>query len=197
MATQGEPIRYFKEQFDDEEVLMVFRKHPIVMRKGLILASIGLLIPMLYILALTFIFANNPERLPSVNSFYIALGLGFIIAFFIMLPFWISWHYTVYIVTDQRLIQITQKGLFKRSMVALGLDQVQMVNYEINGFIETVFGFGTMVLQTFVGSLTIHDVHHPAKIQKELLHTLRDLGYNAASQASTQIEEGNNEEQIS
>lgn len=197
MAKNGEPIRYFKEQFDDEEVLMVFRKHPIVMRKGLILASIGLLIPMLFILALTFIFANNPERLPSVNSFYIALGLGFVVAFFIMLPFWISWHYTVYIVTDQRLIQITQKGLFKRSMVALGLDQVQMVNYEINGFIETVFGFGTMVLQTFVGSLTIHDVHHPAKIQKELLHTLRDLGYNAASQASTQIEEGNNEEQIS
>lgn len=197
MAKNGEPIRYFKEQFDDEEVLMVFRKHPIVMRKGLILASIGLLIPMLYILALTFIFANNPERLPSVNSFYIALALGFVIAFFIMLPFWISWHYTVYIVTDQRLIQITQKGLFKRSMVALGLDQVQMVNYEINGFIETVFGFGTMVLQTFVGSLTIHDVHHPAKIQKELLHTLRDLGYNAASQASAQYEEGQNEEQIS
>ena len=56
------PVRYFKEQFDDEEVLLVFRKHPVVMRKGLILASIGLLLPMLYILALTFIYANNPEN---------------------------------------------------------------------------------------------------------------------------------------
>lgn len=193
MAKSGEPVRYFKEQFDDEEVLMVFHKHPIVMRKGLIFASIGLLIPMLYILALTFIFANNPERLPSVNAFYIALVLGFVLAFLIMLPSWISWHYTVYIVTDQRLIQITQKGLFKRSMVALGLDQVQMVNYEINGFIETVFGFGTIVLQTFVGSLTIHDVHRPAKIQKELLHTLRDLGFNAVNQAAMQSEEGYDE----
>jgi len=192
--TSSEPVRYFKEQFDDEEVLMVFRKHPIVMRKGLIFACIGLLLPMLYILALTFIYANNPERLPAVSSFYIALGIGFVLAFFIMLPSWIGWHYSVYIVTDQRLIQITQKGLFKRSMVALGLDQVQMVNYEINGFIETVFGFGTMVLQTFVGSLTIHDVHHPAKIQKELLHTLRDLGYTAATQASAQSAEGYDEE---
>lgn len=182
--TDGEPVRYFKEQFDDEEVLMVFRKHPIVMRKGLVFAAIGLLIPMLYILALTFIFANNPDRLPTVNSFYIAIAVGFMLAFFIMLPSWISWHYSVYIVTDQRLIQITQKGLFSRSMVALGLDQVQMVNYEISGFIETVFGFGTMVLQTFVGSLTIHDVNQPAKIQKELLHTLRDLGYTAPAQAS-------------
>lgn len=175
-AEKAAPIRYFKEQFDDEEVLLVFRKHPIVMRKGLIFASVGLLVPMLYTLALTVIYANNPDKLPSVNFFYGALAAGFVLAFFIMLPYWIGWHYSVYIMTDQRLIQITQKGLFRRSMVALGLDQVQMVNYEIAGLEETLLGFGTIVVQTFVGSLTVHDVHHPAKIQKEILHTLRDLG---------------------
>ena len=178
---QNGPVRYFKEQFEDEEVLLVFRKHPIVMRKGLIFASVGLLLPMLYVLALTFIYSNNPDKLPSVSFFYLALGIGFVLAFFIMLPYWISWYYSVYIVTNQRLIQITQKGLFKRSMVAIGLDQVQMVNYEIDGLEETVLGFGTIVVQTFVGSLTIHDVHHPAKIQKELLHILRDLGISANS----------------
>ncbi len=193
-TSSDNPIRYFKEQFDDEEVLMVFRKHPIVMRKGLIMACIGLLIPMLVILAMTYIFANNPERLPTVNAFYFSLALGFVFAFFLMLPSWISWNYSVYIVTDQRLIQITQKGMFKRSMVALGLDQVQMVNYEVNGFTETVLGFGTIVLQTFVGSLTIHDVHHPAKIQKKLLHTLRDLGFTKVNQADYQQLEENDEE---
>lgn len=176
-----EPIRYFKEQFDDEEVLMVFRKHPIVMRWGIIYASIALLLPMLYVLALTFIHANNPDRLPTVSFFYAALGIGFGLAAIVMFPYWISWNYSVYIITDQRVIQITQKGLFKRSMVALGLDQVQMVNYEISGVEQTLLGFGTIVVQTFVGSLTIHDVHHPAKIQKELLHILRDKGISASS----------------
>lgn len=180
-ADPDAPVRYFKEQFEDEEVQMVFRKHPIVMRKGLIFAAIALLLPMLYVLALTFIYANNPDKLPSVNAFYAALGIGFGLAFIVMLPYWIGWHYSVYIVTDQRLIQITQKGLFRRSMVALGLDQIQMVNYEIDGIEETVLGFGTIVVQTFVGSLTIHDVRHPAKIQKELLHILRDLGISARS----------------
>jgi len=180
-ADPDAPVRYFKEQFEDEEVQMVFRKHPIVMRKGLIFAAIALLLPMLYVLALTFIYANNPDKLPSVNAFYAALGIGFGLAFIVMLPYWIGWHYSVYIVTDQRLIQITQKGLVRRSMVALGLDQIQMVNYEIDGIEETVLGFGTIVVQTFVGSLTIHDVHHPAKIQKELLHILRDLGISARS----------------
>lgn len=182
------PVRYFKEQFEDEEVMLVFKKHPIVMRKGLIIGSFGLLLPMLFILALTFIYANNPEKLPSVNSFYIALGAGFLLAIAAMFPYWIGWNYSVYIITDQRMIQINQKGLFKRSMVALGLDQIQMVNYEINGIEQTLLGFGTIVVQTFVGSLTINDVHHPAKIQKEMLHLLRDLGYSMGNGA-TQVQE--------
>jgi hypothetical protein len=192
---QQSPVRYFKEQFDDEEVMLVFRKHPIVMRKGLIFASLGLLLPMLYVLALTFVYSNNPAKLPSVSFFYTALLVGFVLSFFIMLPYWIGWYYSVYIITNQRLIQITQKGLFRRSMVALGLDQVQMVNYEIDGLEETVLGFGTIVVQTFVGSLTIHDVHHPAKIQKELLHILRDLGVsaNSAPMLATRSEPEDNE----
>ena len=127
MVKNSEPVRYFKEQFDDEEVLLVFRKHPIVMRKGLIFGSFALLVPMLYTLALTFIYANNPEKLPSLNFFYGSLLVGVILAVLAFLPFWISWYYSVYIVTNQRLMQITQKGLFHRSMVALGLNQIQMV----------------------------------------------------------------------
>ena len=38
-ATQKH-TKYFADQFDDEEVLYVFHKHPIVMRKGLILGML-------------------------------------------------------------------------------------------------------------------------------------------------------------
>lgn len=170
------PVRYFNEQFDDEEVMLVFRKHALVMRKGIVLASLGLLVPVLYVFALTLIYANNPDKLPSVGTFYASLGVGAVLALIIMFPFWISWWYSVYIVTNQRLIQITQKGLLKRSVITLNLEQVQMVSYEVAGLEQTMLGFGTMVIQTFVGSLTIHDVHHPAKLQRELLEILRKLG---------------------
>src|SRR4051794_3226294 len=125
--TSEQHVHYFKEQFDDEEVLLVFRKHPIVMRKGIIFASVGLLLPMLYTLALTFIYANNPEKLPTVMFFYMSLLAGAVLAAIAFFPFWLGWFYSVYIVTNQRMIQITQKGMFHRSMVALGLNQIQMV----------------------------------------------------------------------
>jgi uncharacterized membrane protein YdbT with pleckstrin-like domain len=172
------PIKLFKEQFDDEEVLLVFRKHPVVMRKGLVVASVALLLGPLYTLILTYVRPNNP---PTMTFFGLSFVFSFILMVIVFLPFWIGWHFSVYIVTNQRLIQITQKGLFHRSMVALGLNQIQMVNYEIAGLQETLLGYGTIMIQTFVGSLTIHEVHRPAQIQKELLEILREQGINAST----------------
>lgn len=170
--------KLFKEQFDDEEVLLVFRKHPVVMRKGLVIASVALLLGPLYTLLLLTIHKDNP---PTPAFFGLSFLVSMALAVIVFMPFWIGWHFSVYIVTDQRLIQISQRGLFHRSMVGLGLNQIQMVNYEIAGLQETLLGYGTIMIQTFVGSLTIHEVHKPAVIQKELLEILREQGINASS----------------
>lgn len=155
----------FEDQFDDEEVLFVFRKHPIVMRKGLIVAMLAILL------------GTAPALIkPEMSYFFGGLAAGFALAALLFSPSWISWYYSVYIVTDQRLIQIIQKGLFHRSVVDLSLSQIQMVNYEIAGLQQTLLGFGTIMMQTYVGDLIVHDVHHPAKIQKKILNVLREQG---------------------
>lgn len=179
------PRKYFEDQFDDEEVLFVFRKHPVVMRKGLIYSSLALLVGPLVTMALTYLKPNDP---PTISFFFLSLLASFVLAAIVFLPSWIVWHFSVYIVTDQRLIQIKQKGLFSRSVVDMGLRQIQMVNYEINGLQETLLGFGTIMMQTMVGDLVIHEVHHPAKIQKQLLEILRSQGVTASSFEETVAE---------
>jgi hypothetical protein len=163
------PQKYFADQFDDEEVLFVFRKHPIVMRRGLIIGMLSLLggtIPSLFS--------------PTYSTYFLGLAGGCVVGLLLFLPSWISWHFSVFIVTDKRLIQITQNGLFHRSVVDMGLSQIQMVNYEVAGLQETLLGFGTMMMQTFVGDLIIHELPHPANIQKKLLEILRQQGVTAA-----------------
>ena len=179
------PEKYFPDQFDDETVLFVFRKHPIVMRKGLIFGMGAWLVGPLYVLALTFIYANNPAKYPTMTLFGLSFLGSVVLGMLIMLPFWISWHFSVFIVTDQRLIQITQKGMFHRSVVDMGLGQIQMVNYEVSGLQETLLGFGTISMQTFVGDLIIHDIHHPGHIQKKLVNILREQGIVANSYANS------------
>lgn len=157
--------KYFADQLDNEELLLVFRKHPIVMRKGIVIAMVALLL------------GTIPSLIkPEYSYLFGGLAAGFLLAILVFFPSWVGWYYSVFIVTDQRLIQITQKGFWSRSVVDIGLNQIQMVNYEVAGFQETLLGFGTIMMQTFVGDLIIHDVAHPAKVQKELLSILRENG---------------------
>jgi uncharacterized membrane protein YdbT with pleckstrin-like domain len=184
------PEKYFDDQFDDEEVLLVFRKHPVVMRRGLIF---GLLGPLLGVLPV----AVKPDL--GFGFFFGGLIAGCLIGLLIFAPSWIGWHFSVFIATDQRFIQITQKGLFHRAVADLGLAQIQSVNYEVKGLQETLLGFGTIKMQTYVGDMVIHDVHHPARIQKDILGILRDQGIttnpypNDARKKTSKSDETNNE----
>ena len=167
------PIKYFESQFDDEEVLYVFRRHPVVMRTGLVVSMGSWLIGPLIILALTYIMPDNP---PSLVAFFVAVIGSIVFGSLLILPWWISWYFSLFIMTSQRFVQITQKGLFHTSFADISLPQIQQVNYEVSGLQETLLGFGTITMQTYIGELVIHDVPHPAKIQRKVVQILRDQG---------------------
>lgn len=169
--TDSEQEKLFPDQLDGEEVLLMFRKHPIVMRKGLVYGMFGPLIGIL------------PTAIwPTLGFgwFFAGLFAGMLLGLLIFFPYWIRWYYSVYIVTDSRLIQITQKGLFSKSFVDLGLNQIQSLNYEVRGLQATLLGYGTILVQTYMGDLVIHEVHHPAKLYKELITILRNEGVEPA-----------------
>jgi hypothetical protein len=178
--TDEQPEKLFPDQLNGEEVLLMFRKHPIVMRKGLVFGMFGPLIGIL------------PTAIwPTLGFGWFFAGLfgGIGLGMLIMFPFWIHWYYSVYIVTDRRLIQITQSGLFRKSFVDLGLNQIQSLNYEINGLQATLLGYGTILVQTYMGDLVVHEVHHPAKLYKQLITILRDEGVEPAQMMPENQEE--------
>lgn len=156
--------KHFKEQFDDEEVKLVFKKHPIVMRKGLILSMFAILL------------GTIPALIKPEWSYFVG-GLigGFVLAVIVIFPSWVRWYFSVYILTDKRFIQ-QSRSLTQVNVVDIGLEQIQMINYQIVGIQETLLNFGTIIVQTYVGDLVIRDVHHPGRIQKKMVHILRELG---------------------
>jgi uncharacterized membrane protein YdbT with pleckstrin-like domain len=179
--------KYFDDQFDDEEVLFVFRKHPVVMRRGLIF---GLLGPLIGVLPA----AIHPGL--GFNAFFAGLIAGCVLGLIIFAPSWIGWHFSVFILTDQRFIQITQKGLFHRAVNDLSLHQIQSVNYEVSGLQETMLGFGTIHMRTYVGDLTVHNVGRPAKIQKKIVGILREQGITTTPYPAQEAQQTKDEEEI-
>lgn len=164
---------------------LVFRKHPIVMRRGLLLGAAGLMLGPIYTVILTYVDKNSP---PSVAFFFISLALSFGLACVLIFPWWVRWYFSVYIMTSHRFIQQT-RSLLQVNVVDISLEQIQMINYQISGLEQTLLGFGTIVVQTFVGDLVIHDVHHPARIQQKMVHILRQLGIHPAQRPGTEEEQ--------
>lgn len=147
----------FNGQRDGEEVLFVFRRHIIAMRKGF------------YMLLVPFMLTAIPPLIwqERLELFLLPLaGLGIGLLFFGY--HFLMWRYTYYIVTDQRIRQVTQKGFFGTDVIELRLSKIQNISYNIPGFFGEVFHFGTIVVQTFVGDLVIRNVEHPEEVYNKL-----------------------------
>lgn len=61
---------------------------------------------------------------------------------------WTDYFLDVLIVTNKRIINIEQKGLFSRETASLRLDKIQDITIDINGILATFLLFGNIRIQT-------------------------------------------------
>ncbi len=160
----NKPKLDFVGQREGEKLLFVFRRHVVAMRKGFYLLVIPLVITVI------------PPLIWSSNLELFLLPLfGFLFGLVLFFYHFMLWYFTMYIVTDQRIRQITQRGFFGKDVIELKLSKVQNISYNIPGFTGEVFGFGTIVIQTFVGDLVINNVDHPDEIYNKLQDAVNNV----------------------
>lgn len=82
---------------------MFFRKHPIVMRKGLVFGMFG---PLLGVLPATF----RPEL--GFGWFVGGLIAGCVLGVLFFFPSWMNWHFTAFRCHESTLYSDYAKGLF-------------------------------------------------------------------------------------
>jgi uncharacterized membrane protein YdbT with pleckstrin-like domain len=152
----------FEEQHDNEDVLVLSNNHPVVLRKPLLIALVIIVITMVPF---------------SVNPFYVPLlwlaAAGFVIALLVLFYNWIGWHFSCFVITTERLIQIKQSGFFKRSVVEIGLSKIQNVNYSVDGLQQHLLHFGDVTIQTYAGDLVLKSINHPGRFHGQLTDAIR------------------------
>lgn len=165
----------FDGQREGEEVVLVFRRHIIALRKGF------------YSILIPFLIASLPTLIFPGELLYLWIALGGL-CFGLILFFyhWIGWYFTVFVLTDQRLRQSTQKGIFGKSVIDLPVSKIQNISYTIPGLSGELFKFGTIVIQTYVGDLILDLIEHPSEVYNKL--------QDVASLSNSQSNAGNHEE---
>ena len=152
----------FEGQREGEKVIMVFRRHILTTQRGwwfFIAVSLLGFVPVLI--------WNDVDQMIFVWMAFVLLGLlGWVYVY-------VLWYFSVYIVTNQRLRQVRQKSLFKRSVVDLSLQKIESVSCDVSGLRATMFGYGTLLVQTVAGDLVMSYVSCPEKVYNELQNAIQ------------------------
>lgn len=163
----------FPGQNKHEEILIFVRRHWMPFVLWLFFIVIMLLIPMIIVI-LVLIFAGT---LRGDELIYLGLGGSAYLLFVnaIFLTVWIEQYLDVCIITTDRLVHIRQIGLFNRRVAELSMARVQDVSAHMHGYMQSIFQFGTVVVETAGGApdFVIRNVSKPHVVANTIL-TIHD-----------------------
>lgn len=167
----------FPGQKPDEKVLLVLHRHWVVLLKDLLIfiALIGL--P-----AVVFFVAKNTLgwELATGSLGYIVLVMGgslyCLFIWNLTFGYWLDYLLDYFVVTDQRVVDIDQEGLFNRTVAEQPLYRVQDVTTEVRGVWQTVLRYGNVYIQTAAEKqrFVFEQVPHPEEVAKQII-TLSEL----------------------
>lgn len=105
-------------------------------------------------------------------GFAVVLGLGLAV----IARAWYMWSWNVFVITNRRVVSITQRGWFHRSVAEAAYENIQDVRYTVHGLIQTVTRTGTVIVQTAAGttSLELKGVARPADLQELITDIQRE-----------------------
>jgi uncharacterized membrane protein YdbT with pleckstrin-like domain len=133
---------------DNEKILKVLHRHwfDIAQQFLIVFLMIAVLGTSLRFLPLILSFnANSQEWYPfllfmeSTFSLFVWLYIFFV---------WIDYYFDIWIITDKRIVNVEQKGLFVRAVSELKFEKIQDVTTEVKGIIPTVLNYGDVYIQT-------------------------------------------------
>lgn len=159
-------------EYVEPEVIFVERQFPVVLRWPLIWGMIIILVGML------------PWSIATGNAYsWQPLSVQWMaIAGLVLFMYWsyhfVSWYFTILILTDQDITYVRQKGFFRRKVSSLTLNNIQSVNHSIPGLQASLFHFGNLDIETLSGSghMRLKTFYRPARLQDEILDAMENYG---------------------
>ena len=134
----------FEGQEKDENVIMLIRRHPLIIFFQLSSFAFLLLIPLVVIIVFSSFLSSN--NLLTVLFFIASVWYLFLwsSAFYLITLYTLD----VWIITDRRIIDSAQKGFFHRKVSELHISRIQDVSVTTQGVLQTFLKFGDLQIQT-------------------------------------------------
>lgn len=137
----------FQTQKHNETILLFLRRHFITNLLWIVAAIILSIIPIVFI-ALNFKFPLlTTIQIPRQFVIILTLFYYLILFSYIFINF-LTWFYNVFLVTNERVIDIDYSNIVIHNVAETRVGQIEDVHYVQSGFVRSLFNFGDVFIQT-------------------------------------------------
>ncbi len=131
----------FESQNDNEKIILLGRRHFVTNLGWMFMSCLLFFVPLFW------------SEFPLIGELGANTYFGLLILWYTGLSFYviqnfILWFYNVYIVTDERIIDIDFFGLMYKNINVTQIRKIEDVNYSQKGILSSFFNFGDVVIQT-------------------------------------------------
>ena len=157
----------FETQDRKEKIVLLLRRHFLTNLSWIVVAILMLLLPM------AFWFLPLANFLPLRFQIVLILMWYMFVAVFVFENF-LTWYYNVYIVTDERIVDVDFYSLIYKKVSQAKIDNIQDVTFVMGGLARSMMNFGDVFIQTAgeQREFDFNDVPRPdvvAKLINELI----------------------------
>jgi hypothetical protein len=165
----------FEGQDSDEEILYVIHRHWFNILVQFIPFLLGLAVIVGVFVFFTFVY---PEAFVAIDQRLFAFVESALLIFLWLFAFliWIDYYLDVWIITNKRIVNIEQRGLFVRSMSELYLFRIQDTTSEVKGFFPSMLNYGDVFIQSAGEQerFQFHKIPDPYGVKDTIMDMARD-----------------------
>lgn len=154
-----------------EKIIFKMRRHPLIFFGQMSLIAVLFLVPF----GAGWIILNvRPDWLIGLASrtMLILLASAFYLNIWMFaLSMFTDYYLDAWIITDSRVLDIRQQGLFARTVAELELQKIQDVTSDIKGILPSIFTYGNVHIQTAGEKerFVFEQIPKPHKVRHELV----------------------------
>ncbi len=162
----------------EEHLVTIVRHHWFILLKEAVGVLVLFLLPFIALPLIGFVVnaGSSAAETGAIAGFFGSLWA--LICWQILFVRWTDYYYDIWIITNWRIVDIDQRGLFRRNVASiLDLDHIQDVDYELSGFIGNILNFGHFNVQT-AGTrveFDFDDAVNPQRVEKMIRDAQEEL----------------------
>ena len=174
---------------ENEHIILLLHKHWFVVARAVVGIMFMLVLAAIILPLLPLVTSQlDPALVWALTGFVLAVYL-MILGLFAFYS-WMDYYLDMWIVTEKRVINIDQQGLFSRQISEVPMASIQDVTLDVSGFVETMLGFGDIRIQTAgEREFTIKDIPHLNAVKDAILEYAHQQ-FDATQQSINTIKEG-------